>query len=382
MSCTLHLRTLSGEHHPLAAVPQIIHAVAGLHADFSFLIQICGSHLAILFYDQLGASSPNSFVVWNWRTGHQQIVSNLSPFACFTIDFFCNQYIYLSEFQSFAFMTEDLILAAILRSAMEPTLQVLRVSAAYLNPVRSVADIPYVCELQYPELQGNLEYFLIRAEPTPTWRPPADLKVPFFGSRKDFIFTISTRIISGDTHESIILFVPLSTLLLEVEHSHAVHRRVVSWQAWGPSGTRMVCREPSETWVCYTYGMKFILGLPWKNGHRARVYDFNRYAARKDVKTSVDSLIPWKRLAKEGTPGGRYEVFCPKVVTTLPGRVAIITLEHSDDGWDAAMIGEDHIVMVQVRYLLSNTMIDLISLTFSVVCSPILPCTATWLCRV
>lgn len=361
MSCTLHLHTLSGEHHPLTAVPQITRVVAGLDADFSFLIQICGSHLAILFYDQLNASSQNSFVVWNWRTGHQQIVSNLSPVTCFTIDFFCNQYIHTSEFQSFAFMTEDLILAAILRSDMEPTLQVLRVSAAYLNPVRSVADIPFVCELQYPELQGNLEYFLIRAEPTPTWRPPADLKVPFYSSRKEFIFTISTRIISGDTHESTVLFVPLSTLLLEVERSHAVHRRVVSWRAWGPSGTRMMCREPSETWVCYTYGMKFILGLRWKNGHVARVYDFNRHAARKYVRTSLDSPVPWMRLAKETKPGGRYEGFCPKVVTTLPGRVATITLEHSDDGWDAAMIGEDHIVMVQVRYLLSNIVIDLIA---------------------
>ncbi|KAF8558166.1 hypothetical protein OG21DRAFT_1405889 [Imleria badia] len=334
MSCKIHLRTLSGEHHPRTAVTQITHASASLHTEFSFLIQICGDHLAILFYDQFGASSENSFLVWNWRTGHQKL------------------FIYTSEFQSFAFMTEDLILAAILRSDSEPSLQVLRI-AAYVDPIQILEDIPYVCELRYPKLRGHMEYFLIRAEPTPTWKPPAGSGVPFYGSRKDFIFTISMRILSGDTHESIVLFVPLSTLLLEVERSRDVPRRHVPWDAWGPSGTRMVCREPSETWVCYTYGMKFIQGLRWKNGHVARVYDFNPYAARKDFKTSVDSPIPWTRLAEESKPSGRCGCFHGEVITRLPGRVATVTLEHSDEGWDAAMIGEDHIVMVQVRYLLS-----------------------------
>jgi hypothetical protein len=260
-------------------------------------------------------------------------------------------------------MTEDLILAAILRSDREPTLRVLRI-AAYVNPVHSLKDMPYVCELQYPALRGNVEYFLIRAEPTPTWRPPAEFGVPFYGSQKDFIFTISMRILSGETHESTVLFVPLSTLLPEVERSHDVPRRVVAWNAWGPSGTRMVCREPSETWVCYTYGMKFIQGLGWKNGHAARVYDFNPHAARKHVKMSVDSPVLWKRLATEPEPGGRCQSFCREVITRLPGRVATITLAHSDDGWDAAMIGEDHIVMVQVGYLLSNVVVDVIADSF------------------
>lgn len=78
MTCKLHLRTLTGEHHPRTAVTQITHVLASLHADFSFLIQICGNHLAIFFYDQFGTSSRNSFLVWNWRTGHQEVVSNSS----------------------------------------------------------------------------------------------------------------------------------------------------------------------------------------------------------------------------------------------------------------------------------------------------------------
>ena len=247
-------------------------------------------------------------------------------------------------------MTEDLILAAILRSDREPTLQVLSI-AAYVEPVHSLKDMPYICELQYPELHGTMEYFLIRSEPTPTWRPPAASGVPFYSSRKDFIFTISMRTLWGEAHESAVLIVPLSTLLSEVERSHDVPRRNVPWDAWGPRGARMVCREPSETWVCYTYGMKFIQGLRWKNGQIARTYDFNPYAARKHVKTSVDSPIPWKRLAKQSKLSGRCECFDGEVITTLPGRVATVTLQHSEEGWDAPMIGEDHILMVQVRYI-------------------------------
>lgn len=270
---------------------------------------------------------------------------------------FCNQYIRTSEFQSFAFMSEDLILAGVLRSDREPTLQVLSI-AAFVNPVHSLEDMPYVCELHYPVLQGTMEYFLIRSEPTPTWRPPASSRFPFYTSRKNFIFTISMRTTWGEAHESTVLIVPLSTLLLEVERSHDVPRRNVPWVAWGPEGTRMVRREPSETWVCYTYGMKFIQGLPWKNGHVARAYDFNPYAARKYVKTSVDSSIPWKRLAKQSKPSGRCESFQSEVITKLPGRVAALTLHHSEQGWDAVMIGEDHILMVQVRSSLSSTEID------------------------
>ncbi|KAF8134942.1 hypothetical protein EV363DRAFT_1322083, partial [Boletus edulis] len=330
MSCNMHLRTLSGEQHPRAAVEPIVYASASLHAEFSFLIQICGNRVAILFYDQLGASPKNSFLVWNWPTRQQEL------------------YIHTAEFKSYAFMTEDLILAGILTPDLEPALQVLRVTA-HGDPlsIHSLQDISCICELQYPNLQGNVEYFLIRSEPTPTWKPPAGSGVPFYGSRRDFIFTISLRILWNETQESIVLFVPLSTLLSEVDRSHDTPRRSVHWDAWGPDGTRMIFREPSETWVCYTYGMKFILGLRLNDGHVARLYDFDPYAARKHVKTSVDSPIPWKRLAQESKPSGRCRSFVEQVITRLPGRVATITLEHSNDGWDTAMIGEDHIVMVQ-----------------------------------
>lgn len=254
-------------------------------------------------------------------------------------------------------MTEDLILAGILKSYTEPTLRVLSIET-FTNPVHSVEDIPYICELQYPALIAHTEFFLIRSEPTPTWRPPTGLGVPFYRSRRDFIFTISMRNFLGDIHGSTVLLVPLSILLSEVERSRNVPRRNVAWSEWGPSGSRMICREPSETWVCYAYGMKFIQGLRWKRGHVARAYDFNQYAARKHVKTTIDSPVLWKRLATLSEPSARSEVFEEEVITTLPGRVATIALEHWERGWDAVMIGEDNILMVQVRLSPWNIVVD------------------------
>lgn len=280
-------------------------------------------------------------------------------------------------------MTEDLILAGILKSYTEPALRVLSISA-YANPDYYSGDMPYICELQYPELQANTEYLLIRSDPTPSWRPPISAGVPFYCSRKDFIFTVSLRSFLGELRQSTILLVPLSTLLSEVERSHNVARRNVAWSEWGPSGTRMICREPSETWVCYTYGMKFIQGLRWKGGHVARAYDFNPYAARKYVKKSLDSPSLWKRLASSSKPSSRCEIFGEQVTTTLSGRVVNITLEHTEGGWEAVMIGEDHILMVQVRPSLLNILVNL-TVLIPTLCfwrgSLLLPRTVTWLCK-
>ncbi|KAF8134943.1 hypothetical protein EV363DRAFT_1322086 [Boletus edulis] len=325
VSCKIHLRTLSGEQHPRAAETQITYTSTSLHDTVSFMIQICGNRVAVLFYEpllfELDRWPTNPFFVWNWRTGQQEFCAHISGIT------------------SYAFMTEDLILATIIGSDSEPALQILRASA-HVDPIRSLEEIPCVCELQLPKVQGEVEWFLIRSEPTPTWKPPTGSGVPFYASRKDCIFSVLIRAFVGDMERNTVLFLPLSTLLLEVERLHDVPRRNVPWDAWGPDGTRIFSVKLSETWICYTYGMKFVQHVPWNNGYAVQVYDFNPYAARKHVKTTVDSLLPWEHLAEESQPSGRCGSFDEQVITRLPGRVATIILEHSNDDWDAAMIGE------------------------------------------
>ncbi|KAG6373376.1 hypothetical protein JVT61DRAFT_6524 [Boletus reticuloceps] len=341
VSCNIHLRTLSGEQHPRAAETQITYTSTSLHATLSFMIQICGNRVAVLFYDQLffelDTLSTNPFLVWNWQTGQQELV-----ICSHSRDYILRLHDRGSD------------LATIIRSDSGPALQILRASAQ-VDPILPLEETPCVCELQLPRVQGDVEWLLVRSEPTPTWKPPTGSGVPFYASRKDYIFSVSIRAIVDEMDGNAVLFIPLSTLLLEVERSHDVPRRNVPWDAWGPDRTRIISMQPSETWICYTYGMKFIQHVPWNNGYAAQVYDFNPYAARKHVKTTVDSLLPWKHLAEESKPAGWCEGFCSseqeQVVTRLPGRVATIALAHSNNSQDAAMIGEDNIVIVQVAYL-------------------------------
>ncbi|KAF9243500.1 hypothetical protein BU15DRAFT_72169 [Melanogaster broomeanus] len=159
VACKIHFRNFSGEPHPCAAVPQIRHAPQSMDDDLLLLMQICGPHIAILFIDQVGMAL-NSFHVWNWHTGHQKV------------------HMRMLEFGSFAFMSEDLILAAILRSDED-----------------SGEDTLHMCELRFPEIKGEV-------------RP-----VPFYAERKDFIFAISLRVVTrAGIQEHRILVVPLSTL--------------------------------------------------------------------------------------------------------------------------------------------------------------------------
>lgn len=73
-TCNLHFRTLmTGEHHPMAAVPSVTHLLSNMHEELRFLTQICGSRFAFLCQEH--ADDVNSrLVVWDWKSGQQKLV--------------------------------------------------------------------------------------------------------------------------------------------------------------------------------------------------------------------------------------------------------------------------------------------------------------------
>jgi hypothetical protein len=74
LTCNLHFRTLmTGEHHPMAAVPSVTHLLSDMHEEFRFLIQICGSRIAFLCQEH-GDDLNSSLVVWDWKSGQQKLV--------------------------------------------------------------------------------------------------------------------------------------------------------------------------------------------------------------------------------------------------------------------------------------------------------------------
>lgn len=333
-TCNVHLRTLmTGEHHPMTAVPFMTHLLSDMHEELRFLIQVCGPRIAVMCQDR--GDDPNSrLVVWDWKSGQQKL------------------YIRDTDLRSFSFVTEDLILVGIVESdETPPRLDIFSIDS-FDRELEEYKDVSYICGLEYPRMKADVLDMLIRSEPTPGWSPSQTVQTPFFFARSDRIFTITMRVSpeSNSTEECSVLIVPLSTIVAQVELSRNTRKRIVPWMQWGPNGSHMLLRSPSEVWVCYVYGMKFIQLLPWKKGHFARVYDFNKYAARRDVRNEqrTEPKLPWRRLGMPQSLDSRCSAFNEEVNTYLPGRVATIEVMPSDTShdWEAAMIGEDNIVLV------------------------------------
>jgi hypothetical protein len=332
--CNVHLRTLmTGEHHPMTVVPFMTHLLSDMHEEVRFLIQVCGPRIAILCQDR--GDDPNSrLVVWDWKSGQQKL------------------YLRDADLRSFSFVTEDLLLVGIVESdETPPRLDIFSIDS-FDKEIEEYKDVNYICGLEYPKMKADVLDMLIRSEPSPGWSPSQTVQTPFFFARSDRIFTITMRVSpeNNSTEECTVLIVPLSTIMAQVELSRNTQKRIVPWVRWGPNGSYMLLRSPSEIWVCYVYGMKFIQLLPWKKGNSARVYDFNKYAARRDVRNeqTTEPKLLWRRLGMPQSLNSRCSAFDEEVNTYLPGRVATVEVMPSDTShdWEAAMIGEDNIVLV------------------------------------
>ncbi|KAG1762733.1 hypothetical protein EDD22DRAFT_952902 [Suillus occidentalis] len=332
-TCNLHFRTLmTGKHHPMAAVPSVTHLLSNMHEELRFLIQICGSRIAFLCQEH--ADDVNSrLVVWDWKLGQQKLTFDL---------FLSSQKTCFWSASSTRRMTE-----------MPPRLDIVSINS-FSKEMKEYKDVSYICGLEYPKMKASVLDMLIRSEPTPGWSPSQTVETPFFFARSDRIFTITLRVTvdHNSTEECTVLIVPLSTIMAQVESSGGTQKRNVPWKEWGPNGSHIFLRTPSEVWVCHVYGMKFIQLLPWNKGKFARVYDFNRYAARRDVcnEQTTEPKIQWKRLGMPQSLNVRCSTFDEKVNTYLPGRVANIEVIPNGDShdWEAAMISEDNIIVISV----------------------------------
>ncbi|KAH7926864.1 hypothetical protein BV22DRAFT_1032479 [Leucogyrophana mollusca] len=331
-SFIVHLRSLStGAPHSLAGGPTIIHSPCPLDT-WKFAIQICRQRLGVLIQDSPIDNNDRELMVWDWKTSRLEMG------------------IRGRDIQSFSFVSDDLILVAKVvpghNGQSIPRLDILNVSQSE-SAILPSSGVDFICGLQYPSIKGEITELLVRSEPAPSWMPQ---QVPFFTSKKERLFVVTCSVATeGD--EVSVLFVPLSTILAQAQAATGVPRSVVEWTNWGPGGTRMIARRPSETWVCYSFGMKFIHLLPWKKEPRARIYDFNPYTVNRGVSNAENGTPPvWKRLAKTQKINAQISFFEEDVVTSLPGRVGVVYLPITEPSrsWEAAMLSEDNVVAVSV----------------------------------
>ncbi|KAL4078607.1 hypothetical protein V8B97DRAFT_1880936 [Scleroderma yunnanense] len=323
--CDIHLRSCTtGMVHPETTCPRIRPSFLSIRTRSCFLIRVCGPYIGVLFSDRWLTPSAAAFAVWDWRTGTQKML------------------IRGREFRSFTFISDELILVVFISGGQVS----LRILPVIHELVSSASDVEYLCELRYPKLRATVDGVLIISEPSPTSTVPTNFQAPFTYSSTDVLFTITLKY-SLDTvsMSAVVLLVPRSTILSHVSSISTSPEKHLEWESWGAKGSRMLLLAPSDIWVCHTYGMKYIHK---DGGVSASIYDFNPYVTNKDVNTASCPRISWTAMEKETIIRGRTNPFEMDVVTSLPGRKAPLPLTPNGNGWEAAMITEDHIVMVQV----------------------------------
>lgn len=242
-------------------------------------------------------------------------------------------------------MSDEVLLAAFLEDG-QVSLKVLSVA---LDSVSSAKDVQPLCELRYPGLRVVASDILIISEPIPASTVSNLSAAPFTCSSTDILFTVTLTYFMGSAFESaIVLLVPRSVILYQASRVSSSPQKYIEWELWGPQGSRILDIQPSDVWVCHSYGMKFVYGPD--DQHAGCLYDFNPYATRKVVNTANRPGLPWKPMEKETKISGTRNPFDTDVVTSLPGcGVSLdILLLFNEDGWEATMITGDHIVMVQV----------------------------------
>ena len=277
-----------------------------------------------------------------------------------------------SELAAFTFLdTQNVLLGCINFPTVPATGVPHTVSLLVVDFVKSsseridIHDIEYQCALLFPEMQAEIapDMVYIRAGSS-TSRNMAGFphdRVPFRTSHEDRLLVISVWLGLVNHVGPLQLFVPAQTILslLTSETCAGGNKTLIPWEAWGPSGTRLLIasEDYSAVWVCNVAGCKFatvrehdiVAGTRY-----AIVYDFNQPALRRaiaegnseysDPTNGVRSVC----VTKPNTLSQRL-IFKDEVVTSLPYRSTVKRIEVGTDrrhAVAAVMMTEDALVTV------------------------------------
>ncbi|GBE80318.1 hypothetical protein SCP_0300330 [Sparassis crispa] len=226
----IQFRSLAtGDPHPLARVSALSpvemfydpdHALS-LQADVLAWLELEGD-----IYEDDGRSVLR---LWNWKTGN--LIWKMS-----------------SEYsarcpRSFAFLNCDHFLVCL---GDQLVVYSVDVDCEEMTCVPS-GDGDYVCAFNLPERSSNaLRGLTIAMQAIPFSEQRQLSPAPFHADASERLFLITiillpTGVDDGDRHDVFILFVPSSTFLsslAKVEAGRA--RRNLPWDAWGPTGSRMI----------------------------------------------------------------------------------------------------------------------------------------------
>lgn len=340
-----HLRSLrTGKPHPFApSTPFLSHEANVL--PISYTLQLSGDHLAVIIFPQ--DTLDLELRVWNWKTGELQLA--LEDPTMSSMAFLSHRHLLISHIR-----LDDEV-------KREPVLTVVDFTAA-TKDLTLLKDADFVCALHGPIMKESSSTLgvLLRSDPGPSWTPDPKLRVPFYIARQDRLFVLTAWMMAQFSLRTTVFLVPSYTVMQQVEVSQSPQaKRHIPWQAWGPSGSRLLSAPASfsRTWVCYVYGMKFVTSQRVNVDEDTAVqsiklHDFNRYAVKKALQNGdgeregdkgMECVIGTSTFPRGG------ELFKTPAETSLPYRYREIVPPVRETRFSAAMVSEDSLLMVADR---------------------------------
>ena len=238
------------------------------------------------------------------------------------------------------------------RGRSVPFLQVADISVPSDEPM-PLRSLHTGCVLEFPELAEDLyvESFHLRSDLT-----PASLNhrnVPFRKRRHNLLF-VATLWLDGPLHAyCVVAFIPSSTIFSALSAASDKDRpsgRCLTWEEWGPSGTRMRFAPPchSDIWVCYVSGLTYAVAHSSETNDyppdTVRLYDFNQDALHYAL--SRDECIE-NTIVLEPTELPANSVFKQRIRTSLPYMIKAKRIPvDSAHVFSAVVLAEDAIVTV------------------------------------
>jgi hypothetical protein len=320
-----HLKT--GESHPQSSLKPSYVSITQHKPDpqASYSVQTSGDHFGVHVAHR-SQMIPDELLIWNWKTGalHMHLIGD--------------------EIHSFAFLSESLVIAAVVHDDDPAHLRVISFDDPNPRPVK-IEDSPYIISLELPilGLDAHIAEIQLRCDPSPVWRPSGP--VPFSTCPENRVYTATFWVHTFESIHCCSLAIPRSTFL---SHLKDIPSKRLTWHIWGPDGSRLLYlpRGHSNVWVCYVYGSRFFVPRHTASGVEIELYDFNQVAARKAITDQAlgKDHAGIQVVSEPSLVGGNFNMFLQPVETRLPYRRVKKLVGRSSS---TVLLSEDGIIIVR-----------------------------------
>ena len=325
-------------------------------------IQIFGDLISLFIFNPTDLG--NELVIWNWKTGAQLMVRHLKNSTLPGSQALCRISMVSKSCRQRSYRMTGLFCALPSpgsRTLYEPALTAINFSIG--GPERRpFAAVKHRIIYPYPKFLdlSFIERIDIHAEATPSSLCETfPSSTPFIYNNDDFVLVVTIVFTAEELGD------PLATIhflsrnyLLELSAAVLLPAEstphVCDWHIWGQGpGSRLILTAniPSDIWVCYVFGNKFVLpdSDPAPNsdaGISAYLFDFYKTASRIDAEDPIN--LPEKGVI--GDQDSINDLFGEKLDTPMPYRSSEV---HFTDAHMHSNIlcSQDNIILVDVSIL-------------------------------